>query len=342
MHGRAGSVGSSAIGRRSAGAGSTWARGVEAALHFAAVDGQMAGVGDSPGRNLLGESWPDQWTFERKRSYGLTLEIGGSPGALASTDATVFLLGGIRLAQVELTNRFNGCMLPAGCGPSDFRFGNGCARPEPPGIHLRRRRGEGAGQGAGTAHRSQPHALLQRAVDRPVHGVGRHGPHGSGRGGDGVEGGRGVAGEVGGTEAHHCPVPVDAFARPQCGPGPGIDAVPAVPAGQAEVLHRGRRVVCQRCLTRPMAVWGRPSVVPSEMSGMLARASGVSLNRRRAPARRCPGPPALPGFEHPGDGPSPSPDIEHGCRRAPARWAPPRRRRRAAKTFQLKRANRPP
>lgn len=96
---------------------------VEAALHFAAVDGQMAGVGDSPGRNLLGESWPDQWTFERKRSYGLTLEIGGSPGALASTDATVFLLGGIRLVQVELTNRFNGCTLPAGCGPSDFVSG---------------------------------------------------------------------------------------------------------------------------------------------------------------------------------------------------------------------------
>ncbi|MCY4646129.1 MAG: hypothetical protein OXE73_04565 [Gammaproteobacteria bacterium] len=96
---------------------------VDAALHFAAVDGQLAGVGDSPGRNQLGESWPDQWTFERKRSYGLTLEIGGSPGALASADATVFLLAGIRLAQVQLTNRFSGCMLPAGCGPSDLVSG---------------------------------------------------------------------------------------------------------------------------------------------------------------------------------------------------------------------------
>ena len=96
---------------------------VDAALHFAAVDGQLTGVGESPGRNLLGESWPEQWTFERKRSYGLTMEIGGSPGALASMDAMLFLLGGIRLAQVELTNRFNGCMLPAGCGPSDFVSG---------------------------------------------------------------------------------------------------------------------------------------------------------------------------------------------------------------------------
>ena len=96
---------------------------VDAALHFAAVDGQLTGVGDSPGRNQLGESWPDQWTFERKRSFGLTMEIGGSPGALASMDATLFLLGGIRLAQVELTNRFNGCMLPEGCGPSDFVSG---------------------------------------------------------------------------------------------------------------------------------------------------------------------------------------------------------------------------
>ena len=96
---------------------------VDAALHFAAVDGQMAGVGESPGRNQLGESWPDQWTFKRKRSYGLTMEIGGSPGALASMDATLFLLGGIRLAHVELTNRFNGCMSPDGCGPSDFVSG---------------------------------------------------------------------------------------------------------------------------------------------------------------------------------------------------------------------------
>lgn len=96
---------------------------VDAALHFAAVDGRLAGVGESPGRNLLGESWPDQWTFERKGSYGLTVEIGGSPGALAPVDATLFLLGGIRLTQVELTNRFHGCMAPAGCGPSDFVSG---------------------------------------------------------------------------------------------------------------------------------------------------------------------------------------------------------------------------
>ena len=70
---------------------------VDAELHFAAVDGQLQGVGESPGRNLLGESWPDRWTFERKRSYGLTMEVGGSPGALASMDATLYLLGGIRL-----------------------------------------------------------------------------------------------------------------------------------------------------------------------------------------------------------------------------------------------------
>lgn len=96
---------------------------VDAELHFAAVAGQLEGVGESPGRNQLGESWPDQWTFDRRRSYGLTLEIGGSPGALASMDATLFLLGGIRLAQVQLTNRFNGCMSPDGCGPSDLVSG---------------------------------------------------------------------------------------------------------------------------------------------------------------------------------------------------------------------------
>lgn len=41
-----------------------------------------------------------------------------APGA-----ATLFLLGGIRLVQVRLTNAFNGCMSPAGCGPGDFVSG---------------------------------------------------------------------------------------------------------------------------------------------------------------------------------------------------------------------------
>ena len=96
---------------------------VDAALQFASVDGQMPGAGESPGRNLLGESWPDRWTFERKRSYGFTVEVGGSPGALASMDATLYLLGGIRLSRVQLVNRFNGCMSPTGCGPADFVSG---------------------------------------------------------------------------------------------------------------------------------------------------------------------------------------------------------------------------
>ena len=96
---------------------------VEAEMHFGAVDGELLGVGESPGRNLLGESWPDRWTFDRKRSYGFTVEIGGSPGALASMDATLYLLGGIRLSQVRLTSRFHGCMLPAGCGAADFVSG---------------------------------------------------------------------------------------------------------------------------------------------------------------------------------------------------------------------------
>lgn len=96
---------------------------VDAAVYFGTVDGQLAGVGESPGRNLLGEVWPDRWTFDRKRSYGFTLEIGGSPGSLAAMNTRLYLLGGIRLVQAELTNHFHGCMSPAGCGPSDFASG---------------------------------------------------------------------------------------------------------------------------------------------------------------------------------------------------------------------------
>lgn len=34
---------------------------------------QFDGIGDSPGRNQLGEFWPDVWSFDAESSYGGTV-----------------------------------------------------------------------------------------------------------------------------------------------------------------------------------------------------------------------------------------------------------------------------
>lgn len=87
------------------------------------VDGQLPGIGSSPGRNQLGESWPDQWSFEKKRSYGVTFKFGGSPGPLNFWGLRVYGLAGIRLIEAEFTTRFNGCLNPIPCSGGEFTQG---------------------------------------------------------------------------------------------------------------------------------------------------------------------------------------------------------------------------
>ena len=43
-----------------------------------AVRGHLQGVGTSPGRNQLGELWPEDWSFEKGTGYGLTIRLGTS------------------------------------------------------------------------------------------------------------------------------------------------------------------------------------------------------------------------------------------------------------------------
>ena len=77
--------------------------------------GQLPGVGESPGRNQPGESWPDRWSFEKNRSYGFTIKLGGSPGVLRSWDTSVYVLGGIRLIQAQFQNHYRGCLHVVNC-----------------------------------------------------------------------------------------------------------------------------------------------------------------------------------------------------------------------------------
>lgn len=87
------------------------------------VDGRLLGAGSSPGRNQLGESWPEEWSFEKKRSYGVTFKLGGSPGPLNFWDFRVYGLAGIRLVEAEFTTRFNGCLSPTPCAAGEFTSG---------------------------------------------------------------------------------------------------------------------------------------------------------------------------------------------------------------------------
>lgn len=88
---------------------------VDLAFHGGQVKGQLPGRGESPGRNQPGESWPDRWSFEKNRSYGFTLKLGGSPGVLRSWDTNIYVLGGIRLIQAQFQNHYRGCLHVVNC-----------------------------------------------------------------------------------------------------------------------------------------------------------------------------------------------------------------------------------
>ena len=88
---------------------------VDIALHSGAADSQLAGIGESPGRNQLGENWPDHWSLAKDRSYGFTLKLG----VLRSWNANLYALGGIRRVEAQFATRFNGCMDPSPCSPAE-------------------------------------------------------------------------------------------------------------------------------------------------------------------------------------------------------------------------------
>lgn len=81
---------------------------VDIALHGGTVEGQLAGIGESEGRNQLGESWPDHWSLAKDRSYGFTFKLGGDLGVLGS----LYALGGIRRVEAPVYDsllRLLGC-----------------------------------------------------------------------------------------------------------------------------------------------------------------------------------------------------------------------------------------
>lgn len=96
---------------------------IDVTFHSGEPDGQLAGVGTSPERKQLGESWPDTWSLDKKRSYGLTLRLGFEPESLQSRDMSLYLLGGVRLFKARFSTTFEGCLTAEPCSPSEYVSG---------------------------------------------------------------------------------------------------------------------------------------------------------------------------------------------------------------------------
>ncbi len=87
------------------------------------VRGHLRGAGTSEGRNQLGENWPEDWSFEKARSYGLTVRLGaGIP--ILGFGPSVYALAGLRRLKARFRSDYTGCLDPTPCtAPSEFVSG---------------------------------------------------------------------------------------------------------------------------------------------------------------------------------------------------------------------------
>ena len=105
------------------GGGSFVSAEADFAFHRGTLEAQLEGSGTSPSGRQLGEVWPDDWSFENRHSYGLTLRLGGSPGELGSRDESVYVLAGLRRVSAQVTVNWHGCLSPIPCTPDQFTSG---------------------------------------------------------------------------------------------------------------------------------------------------------------------------------------------------------------------------
>ena len=99
------------------GAGGTYlSPEVDLSLHGGAVSGYLEGAGLSEGRNQLGESWPEDWSFEERRSYGLTVRLGAGISAPGTeSELSVYALAGLRRLDARLGLDYAGCFTATLC-----------------------------------------------------------------------------------------------------------------------------------------------------------------------------------------------------------------------------------
>ena len=87
------------------------------------VIGNIQEEGSAEGSNQLGESWFEDWNFEKEVSYGLALKLGGSPGMLKAWKVDVYALAGFRRTQTRFDTYYSGCFKPEPCVVGDYDSG---------------------------------------------------------------------------------------------------------------------------------------------------------------------------------------------------------------------------
>ena len=86
------------------------------AYHGGAVTGRFEGLGTSEGRNQLGEIWPEDWSFDKDRSFGFTLRLGaGIPVVGPGLGPSVYGLVGLRRLKAGFRSDSTGCLNPVPC-----------------------------------------------------------------------------------------------------------------------------------------------------------------------------------------------------------------------------------
>lgn len=83
--------------------------------HSGTVRGSLAEAGNVPGRNEWGEGWSEDWSYEKERSYGLTLKLGMPVETWMGTGASLYALAGVRRTDTRLGLSFEGCQTETLC-----------------------------------------------------------------------------------------------------------------------------------------------------------------------------------------------------------------------------------
>ena len=85
-------------------------------MHQGSVSALLAGQGTSPGRNQLGEVWPEDWSLAKKRSFGATARLGM---ALPMPGLSAYAVVGVRSLDADFETAYTGCLSPMGCPPGE-------------------------------------------------------------------------------------------------------------------------------------------------------------------------------------------------------------------------------
>ena len=91
---------------------------------------RAAGGGSDPAWPQSGEGWPDVWTFEKDRSHGLSLRLGGQPDFLTAAlgeGSGLYVLAAVHRVKVDFNVAFEGCSADNGCsdGMEDALYSKG-------------------------------------------------------------------------------------------------------------------------------------------------------------------------------------------------------------------------